>query len=63
MGFNLFRKKCSFCNQEYDVDTFEECLECGSQVCPACLDTDSHGSPVCPACYEDDDNYGRTTFL
>ena len=55
MGSDWFKRKCGFCNGEYEEEEFNECQECGEKVCPTCIDTNSHGEPVCPLCYEDDE--------
>jgi len=47
----LFYKKCPFCGEEYDEEDFQECLSCGEEVCPNCVDVDSYGDNVCPACF------------
>jgi len=51
MIMHMFEKECYFCREWYDENNFTGCLECGTLVCPNCIDTSSDGDPVCPACW------------
>lgn len=50
--------KCESCGTSKKMyEEFEECVECGSLVCPVCIDTSRYGDPICTGCYEEDDGW------
>ena len=42
--------ECDSCGGEDFAGEFDNCIECGAELCPNCIDHNSDGDVVCFSC-------------